>query len=272
MNFLKEKKMASISLGILVLIFSLLEFYIVYPIIDFERSLRFKNLFSGIISSVVIFVKSLHNIRIKPLYLFLFGLTLIVITFFVSILVTLILSGINDFIKKEKSNLGKENFMKIWGIVAITTVLGLVFILCICVAILPALLVTSMYIKGNMELIYCVCFDFTTIVTILAFLAYARIPIWKGLENAVLSEKVKVSDTIFKKLIINFVAFDILYVLTKIVVVVFFLNFDGSLMRAFLFVVLLVSNFTYEVIKTYSTLEIFLLGDSDINTKDVECL
>ena len=258
MDLLKEKKIASLSLGFLVLIFSLVEFCIVYPIIDFERSLRFSNRFDGILSSIrFIFLNLLRNLKIRPLYLCIFALMLLVVTFFISVLVMFILSGINDFINKEETKIRRESLIRVWIIVTLVTLLSIILLLCLSVAILPALLVTSMYIKGNTELVYCVFFDVMTVLAILSFLIYARIPIWKSLNNAVLNRKEKMSDTVFKKLVISFLIFDIIYILTRVITVSFFVNFDGLVIRTLLFIVFMVFNFAYGMIKTYNILDIF---------------
>ena len=207
MSFLKEKKIASFALGFLVLIFSLMEFYVVYGVIDFIRSLRFNNPFDGILSGIrFIFLNLFCNddIKIRPIKICAFVFLLVVIIILISVLVTYIVSGVIEFIKKEQNKIKKENFIRVFGIIAPVTICGIVFLICFCVAILPALLITSMYVKGNIELYYCVFFDFMIFLAIISFMIYVRIPIWKGLENAILNKKGKTSDVGFKKLVMNF--------------------------------------------------------------------
>ena len=93
---------------------------------------------------------------------------------------------------------------------------------------------------------------------------YVRIPIWKGLENAILNKKGKTSDVGFKKLVMNFIVFDIVYILTRVIAVLFFVNFDGFIIRTVMFICLLLFNFVYVMMKTYNTLDI-LLKDTATN-------
>ncbi len=260
-SFLKEKKISSFALGFLVLVFSLMEFYLVYSTVDFIRSIRFTNVFDGILSIVRFVVKFIFLdlfYKIKPIHVIAFIFLLIVVTFLVSILVTVILSGMSDFIKKEHNEIQKKNFAKVWGVIGAVTVMGIILAICLCVSTLPAFLVTSMYLKGSIELIYCIFFDIMTALTIISLLIYIRIPIWRILENIILNKKDRVSDIEFRKLVVNFIFFDVLYILTRIVSVVFFCSFDGTVIRTILFMIILLFSFAYEVIKTHNILNIFL--------------
>ena len=258
-SFLKEKKKALVAFSVLALTFSLAEFFIVYPIINIIKSFsRYSNIFEGTLTSIKLFFNLVYHYfeKIRFIHVSLSIILLLVATFFIGILLTIVISEINNFIKKENKKIDKNNLVKILSKVLVINLASIVLLGLSFVASLPAFLITAMYYNGSVDLVCCIFLDIMTILTIVSFFIYVRMSIWGSLENVVSNERKKISDNKFKKLVINFIVFDILYILTRIITITFFSNFDGVIIRTSLFCCLVFFNFVYEALRTYNILDI----------------
>ena len=252
-NFLKQNKATSLVLGLLVCILSWFEFYIIYPVIITINSLKFSNIFEGLLLMIKFAFKFIaNNVNIKVSYVWLFILGLLVLSSVISVLVLLILMGINNFvdgIKVSKIRLSKKKFLKIWGIVLIISLLIIIGMIALCVVVLPALLVTSSCMNGNIGCVQCIFFDIITFVVILSTFIYIQIPIWNALKTAILGKAEKVTDNKFKRLVIAFAVFNVIFVLIRIIMVPLRINFNGTVGVICQFLAFIIINFIYGVYK-----------------------
>lgn len=263
-KFLKEKKTASLLLGLLVFILSWFEFYIIYPIISSIKSLKFSNIFEGLLLTIkLIFKFIVSNVNMKASYIAMFGFGLLILSLLISALILPILTGISDFLDKikiSKISLYKRRFLKVWGVVLATGLLIIFGTIAMLIIMLPALLITSSCINGKIGYIQCIFFDGITALVILSTFVYIQIPIWNALKNAVSGKREGVTDRKFKELVIAFVIFDLAFVLLRIIMIPLRIKFNGSFSVICQFLLLVFINLIYLAYKLYN---IFAILKSD---------
>ena len=208
-NFLKQKKSAAVALGLLALIFSWIEFYVIFPIIGGIRSLRFNNVYETIIMIIKIKYNSIKdNNCITANWIIAGVIVTVIVATLISAAVVVILNSLDDFLDRRRSGWPCRNFGKVWMIVVAISFLLEALVISMAVASLPALFVTSSYIKGTVGLWYCVFFDMVTVLVILSMLVYVRVTIWNGLKNVITDTRGSVTDFRFTELAIKFIVFD----------------------------------------------------------------
>lgn len=252
-DFLRKKKAAVVAMGFLALIFSWIEFYLVYPVIGGIKSLKFSNIYEAIILMVKMVYNAIkYNNIISMWHVGLGVIVTIIIAAIISVAVMIILQNLNDFLDRRKVARLSGNFCRIWTVMTIASFVLEVAVIGIAIVILPALFVTSSYVSGKVGLSYCIFFDIVMSIVVMSATVYVRIPIWNSLKNIVSNTRRGVSNEKFLELVVKFIVFDVIYLVSRGVVLPLKLNSKGLLTDAVLFVVFLLFNLCYIVVKTYT--------------------
>ena len=261
-NFLRQRKITGIILGILAIVLGWIEFYLFYPLISTINSLRFSNIFEGLILMVRFVLKALlENVHIKASYIWLFIFALLVVSLLISILCYIVFIDTNDFIEGKEAKNRKifcKGLLKVWGLIVLIgslIVFGGIFLTIVAI---PALVVTASFVEGETKFLYCMFFDLVTILTIASTIIYIRIPIWNAIKNSVTEEKTDVSNNKFKKMVIMLIILDVAFILSRVIMIALRLNFNGTISTICQFLVIIFLNvayFTYKVFNIFKILK-----------------
>ena len=252
-DFLKKKKAAVVAMGFLALIFSWIEFYLVYPVIGGIRSLKFSNIYEAIILMIKMMYNAIKYNNVISISHIVIGIVVTILgATLVSIAVMVILRSLNDFLERRETVGFNRSFGKVWTIVVLASFALEVIVVGIVIAILPALFVTSSYINGTAGLSYCIFFDMVTILVVLVATIYIRVPIWNSLKNIIANTKRGVDNGRFLELAVKFLVFDLVYIISRCIMVPLRLGSKGLVMDGILFVSFLMFNLFYIVCKTYA--------------------
>lgn len=252
-DFLKKKKAAAVAMGFLALMFSWVEFYLVYPVIGGIRSVRFGNIYEAIISMIKIMYNAIRYNNVLSIgHVGIGVIATVVVATLISIAVTVILRCLNDFLDRRETTSLNRSFYKIWAVVVGASFVLEIVVVGMVVAVLPALFVTSSYINGTAKLSYCIFFDIITILVMLVATIYIRVPIWNSLKNIVANTRRKVDNARFMELAVKFLVFDLVYILSRCIMMPLRLRSYGLVKDGILFVMFLIFNVFYITCKTYA--------------------
>lgn len=245
-DFLKKKKAAVVAIGFLALIFSWVEFYLVYPVIGGIKSLKFSNIYEAIILMIKMMYNAVKYNNIITKWHIVIGIvgTIFAATV-VSIALMVVLKNLDDFLERRNIVRLNRSFGGVWTITVVTSFMLEALVVSIVIASLPALVVTSSYINGSVGLCYCVFFDMITIVVISAVTVYVRVPIWNSLKNVVTNTRRGVSNSKFLELVAKFIVFDVVYLVSRCIMLPIRLKSNGIVVEGILFVTFLIFNVFY---------------------------
>ena len=91
-----------------------------------------------------------------------------------------------------------------------------------------------------------------TIIVVLTATIYIRVPIWNSLKNIVSNRRRRVDNARFVEFVVKFLVFDLVYILSRCIMMPLRLNSNGLVMDGILFVVFLLFNVFYIACKTYA--------------------
>lgn len=252
-DFLKKKRAASVAIGFLALIFSWVEFYLVYPVIGGIRSLKFSNIYEAIILMIKMIYNAIkYNNILSVGHIGIWIVVTVLVATLMSVAVTVILRCLDDFLERRETVSLNRGFYKIWPVVVGTSFALEAIAVGMVVAVLPALFVTSSYINGTVQLGYCILFDMITILVVSVATIYIRVPIWNTLKNIVSNTRRKVDNVRFLELVVKFLVFDLVYIVSRCIVMPLRLSSNGMIMEGILFVPFLLFNVFYIACKTYA--------------------
>lgn len=260
-SFLKQRRISAVILGILAIVFGWVEFYLVYSLISMINSLRFNNIFEGLVLIIRFIIKTaLENVHVGFSYIFLFLVVMLVATLLFSILLYFVFLDTNYFLEGNEQKVKKlylKSLLNVWKIVIIDTILVIFGGVFLTIVSVPALVVTAAFVNGKVNFVYCMFFDLITVLTILSTLTYIRIPIWSSIKNSISTRKTDVSNEQFKKMVIILLSLDVLFIISRIITVALRLNFNGTISLAIQFLIIIMLNmayFTYKILNILKTL------------------